>query len=165
MTAQMRSKLESRSKLLSQAVFTRTVVLGPDIDTAALTAHLAECLRRSGACDIEIDAGRITFDGDLVCFWRTLSRFGPGDITIDAEIHSVCFRLSYRNSLVSGTWLIGLMAAFSFLVVMPATHSLVPLIFIPLVWLCFIVSHFVVGLPVFRRFVRRTIATAPRIER
>ena len=134
-----------------------------EIDPSLLPAHLAGCLRSVDADDVRVRDQRVTFRGGIFRFvtnWNILVAFGFGDLTVDSETCKVRYCLSYRQLIIFTAIMAGVTAAtililgnlqgmsLPLLTVLPLGFSVV---FINLVW----------RIHDFKRFLRRSIATAP----
>src|SRR5713226_3498439 len=96
-------------------MYTRTVNFDGDVDLATLPAHLANCLRRLDAREVEVDQNRVSFTGGMFRFvsnWNVLVPFGFGDLTVDSSARHIRYRLSFRQLVIFATAGVGIMAGF-----------------------------------------------------
>lgn len=143
-------------------MYTKTLDVGQNVDLSALPAHLATCLRRKSARDVKVDGKTVTFRGGgfrWVTNWNVLCPFGFGDLTVDSVNHQVQYRLSLRQLIVVGSLATGFMAA-----VLLGNSVPQGLVLVPFIWLWFVCGNLAIGLPRFLYFVRRSIASAPRVK-
>lgn len=143
-------------------MYTKTLDVGPDADLSPLPAHLAGCLRRKSAREVKIEGETVRFRGGAfrwVSNWNVLYPFGFGDFTVDSGNRRVQYRLSFRQLIVAGSLATGFMAA-----VLVGNSVPQGLVLVPLIWLWFVGGNLAIGLLHFRYFVRRSIASAPRVK-
>jgi hypothetical protein len=139
--------------------WTGTVKFSEEVDSAALPAHLANCLRDViHARDVAIETNRVAFTGGLRSEnrWNVLVPFGFGEVTVDPGTRQILYRLSFRQMVVFVTLSLALLGIFSLLWQEP------PLAFLAFGWTWLIGGNLALGVPRFRNFIRKTIATAPR---
>jgi hypothetical protein len=142
---------------------TGTVDFDNEIDPSLLPAHLGGCLRSVDADEVRVKDECVTFRGGIFRFvtnWNVLVAFGFGDLTVDSESRKVRYCLSYRQLIIFTAIMAAVTAAtililgnlqgmsLSLLTVLPLSFIVV---FVNLAWRTYD----------FKRFLRRSIATAP----
>jgi hypothetical protein len=134
------------------------IEFGPEVDAAALPAHLADSLRAAKATSVEVNANRVGFSGGMfrpVGNWNVLVPFEWGELVVDPEARQVQYVLSIGQLLVFATGLAGFMGAFLVL----ATRSWSLVVFPVFIWLWLVGGNLAIGLPRFRSFIRQAITT------
>lgn len=142
---------------------TGVVSFESDIDAAALPAHLAERLSRA-TTGVTIQDNHIAFTGGMFRFvtnGSVLVPFGWGDLTVDGTSHKIHYSLSIRQLVLVVA--APLIVATIFILAQPVWRRMLP--FVPLMWLWLVGANLVLGVERFKRFVVRSIATAPRLAR
>ena len=140
--------------------------LDQGVDSDSLPAHLARCLRSVDASKVDIIGNRVTFTAGifrLVSNWNILVGFGSGDLTVDSAACKVrytlnCWQLVVVATVVTVFGAVILLASVSESV--GKTLSLLPVL--PFMWLWFVGGNLAIGIPRFKSFVTRSVATAPR---
>jgi hypothetical protein len=142
------------------------VPLDQGVDSDSLPAHLARCLRSVDPSTVEIIGNRVTFTAGifrLVSNWNILVGFGSGDLTVDSDACKVRYTLNCWQLVVVAT----VMTVFGAVVLLASvsdsggkTLSLLPVL--PFMWLWFVGGNLAIGIPRFKSFVTRAVATAPR---
>jgi hypothetical protein len=143
-------------------MYTGGFKIGPEVESATLIAHMAECLRRHGAAETRVDGDRIDFSNDPSRFWTALYPFGTGTLSLNRMDGKIRSQLSARTLLIDSSIIVGFMAMFVVCVILPVTGSVAVLLVIPFMWLWFVGGNLAIGIVLFRRLMRRAIATAPR---
>ena len=148
-------------------MYSRTVYFDVNIDLIALPAHLADCLRRLDARAVEVVKNRVSFTGGffrLVNNWNVLVPFGFGDLTIDSNARHITYRLSFRQLVIYATVGVAIIAGF-ILYASYASPSWGAVLLIPGMWIWLVGGNLFIGIRRFENFLRRAIATAPRLTR
>jgi len=136
------------------------------VDSALLPEHLAECLRGVRASAVEITGNNVTFTGGmfrLVSNWNVLDPFGSGDLAVDADACMVRYTLNCWQLVVVATVMIVFAAAILLASVSDSGGKnlwLLPVL--PFMWLWLVGGNLAIGIPRFKSFVARAVATAPR---
>ena len=134
-----------------------------EIDPSLLPAHLAGCLRDVDANAVQVRDNSVTFRGGFFRFvgsWNVLVPFGFGDLTVDSETCKVRYGLSYGQLVISFTIAIGVMAAVMLALEGPQ-GILASMPTLALIWFLAVFVNLSIGFLRFKRFLRRSIATAP----
>ena len=140
--------------------------LDQGVDTTSLPAHLARCLCSVNARTVEIIGNRVTFTAGIfrrVSNWNILVPFGSGDLTVDSNACKVRYTLNCWQLVVVTTAMMVFGAAILLASVSNSgekTLWLLPVM--PFIWLWLVVSNLAIGIPRFKSFVTRAVATAPR---
>ena len=132
------------------------------VDSGALPAHLAACLARVHAREIQVDSNLISFSGGLFRFvgnWNVLVQFDTGELSVDPHKRCVDYRVSVRQLVIVGTALCTLVT-----IVMVASSNWAGTAIVPLLWLWLVGVNLAIGVPRFRGFIRRCIESAPRLS-
>ena len=130
------------------------------IDAAVLPNHFANCLWNVKASTVEILGNRVAFTRRLFRFvsnWNVLAPFESGDLTIDADSRQVHYRVSFRELVLLGTGMVGVMTVFL------RTSQVPLLLIIPLMWLWLVGANLAIGIFRFKQFVVRAVRTAPHL--
>jgi hypothetical protein len=139
---------------------TGAVPFDQSVDSTSLPVHLAGCLRSVDASTVEILGNHVAFTAGifrLVVNWNVLVPFGSGDLTVDSIACEVRYTLNCWQLVVMAIAMTGFMAAFSLL-----SGGNQMLWFLPFVWLWLVGGNLAIGIPRFRSFIVRAVATAPR---
>jgi hypothetical protein len=145
---------------------TGAVPLDQGVDSDSLPAHLARCLRSVDASTVEIIGSRVTFTAGifrLVSNWNILVGFGSGDLTVDSDACKVRYTLNCWQLVIVATVMIVFGAVILLASVSDSggkTLSLLPVL--PFMWLWLVGGNLAIGIPRFKSFVTRAVATAPR---
>ena len=140
--------------------------LDQEVDSNSLPAHLARCLRSVDASTVEIVGNRVTFTAGifrLVSNWNVLVGFGSGDLTVDSDACKVRYTLNCWQLVVAATVMIIFAAVILLASVSESggkTLSLLPVL--PFMWFWLVGGNLAIGIPRFKSFVARAVATAPR---
>ena len=136
------------------------------VDSALLPVHLAGCLRGVDASSIEILGNHVVFTAGmfrLVGNWNVLVPFGSGDLTVDSIACEVRYTLNCWQLVVVAT----VMIVFGAVILLASVSDsggktlwLLPVI--PFMWLWLVGGNLAIGIPRFKSFVTRAVATAPR---
>jgi hypothetical protein len=138
--------------------WTGTVKCSEEVDWSDLPAHLANCLRDViHARDVAIEGTRVTFTRGSVNRWDVLVPFGSGELILNPSARQIQYRLSVQQMIVSVTLALGLIGVFSLF-----WQSRPPLAFLAFGWAWLVGGNLALGIPRFKNFIRKTIATAPR---
>ena len=142
------------------------VGIATEVSGPALVTHLADCLRDVYAKKVRIEGNRVSFVGGVFRFvtnWNVLVPFGYGDLTIDSATGEVSYCLRYVQFVIYSGLIFLVVAAVLLFVGLPPTSWLI--LAAPLIYLASIVSNISFGVFRFRKFLRRSIATAPLLNR
>jgi hypothetical protein len=139
------------------------VSFSPGLESTALVGHLADSLRAADARDVKVGANTVSFTGGvfrLTSKWNVLCPFGYGNLTVEENARQVTYRLSIRQLIVVPTIVIAFLAIFP-LVGSVKSGSWGGLTFIPFTWMWVVGGNLAIGIPRFRSFVEKVVATAP----
>lgn len=131
-----------------------------EIDAAALPNHLANCLWSVKASTVEILGNRVEFTRRMFRFvsnWNVLVPFESGDLTIDADSRQVYYRVNFRETVLLGTGMVGVMTVFMW------TSAAPLLLIVPLMWLWLFGANLAIGIFRFKQFIGRAVGTAPHL--
>jgi len=145
-------------------MYTRAIGFNGDVDAAMLPAHIADGLRRMDARAVEVNENHVSFTGGifrLVGNWNVLVPFGFGDLTVDSDAHHIRYRVSFRQLVIGTTVIVGIMGGF----IWYESRSWQGLLFIAVGWMWIVGGNCALGISRFESFLRRVIATAPRLKR
>jgi hypothetical protein len=142
------------------------VTIPAGVNTSALLAHLVDCLRDVNAKEVRAEGNSVSFVGGIFRFvtnWNVLVSFGFGDLTVDSAKCEVSFRLNYRQLVIcTGIMFLVVVAGLLFVGLPPASWLILAA---PFIYLVAVTSNIAVGVLHFRYFLRRSIATAPPLNR
>ncbi len=145
---------------------TGSVPLDHEVDSTSLPAHLAHCLHRVNASTVEIIGNRVTFTAGilrLVSNWNILVPFGSGDLIVDSDACKVRYTLNCWQLIVVATVMMVFAAAVLLASVTDSGgKTLWLLLVVPFMWLWLVGGNLAIGIPRFKSFVGRAVATAPR---
>lgn len=144
-------------------MYTRTLHFGDEVNAAALLTYLADCLRSAEARGVVIEANRVLFRGGvfrLVSNWNVLCPFGFGDLTVDANLRQIRYRLSFRQLWLVAAALTLFIAVFGSI----ETRSWRVLAAIPFFLLWLFGANLAVGLGRFKSFLQHAVEQAPRVR-
>jgi hypothetical protein len=138
-----------------------------EIDASLLPAHLASCLRDVDADAVQVKDNRVTFRAGIFRFvtnWNVLVAFGFGDLTVDSVTCKVRYCLSYRQLVIFTLIMAGVTAAT--ILILGSLHGMSQsmLTVLPL-GLVVVFINLALRTYDFKRFLRRSIATAPHVSR
>jgi hypothetical protein len=129
-------------------------------DLTRLPAHLAASLQDLSAKAIRVDGTEVFFSGGLfrmVGRGNLLAPFGSGVLKVDPDKCCLCFQLRVRQLALVATALAALLA----LLVAAGGHwEDAPKIAV-FVWFWLVGGNLLIGIPRFRFFLRKTLASAP----
>jgi hypothetical protein len=138
-----------------------SVRLNHDTLPSTLPTHLAECLRRAGAWEVNVDENCITFKGSTVgTIWDVLVPFGCGDLEVDSANREIRYRLRTAHLVVWAT--VTTVLAGAFLLAIGFFPRVLLVVILPFVWVWFPASSILVKVPRFDTFLHRSISSAPK---
>jgi hypothetical protein len=134
----------------------------PKLTMDELRWYIADSLRFEQASTVEDDEKRIRFSvGFFQSFWNwtSLSTIYGGEINFqtDAERILVVSRLSFTDTVVIASAVIGLMALFNYRTMSAGDGDV---IFYIVAWFCFIGGNMIVSVYRWRRFIRQCVREA-----
>jgi hypothetical protein len=141
-------------------ITTGTLRFDREVDLAVLPEHLAVCLRSLKASTVETTYNRVTFTAGvfrMVGNWNVLVPFGSGDLFVDTATCEVRYSLNCRLLIALATLGIAVIGAF-----MWSSGPGAPLWLLPFAWLWLVGGNLAFGVPRFRGFLVRSLASAPR---
>jgi hypothetical protein len=145
---------------------TGSVAIDHEIDPTLLPAHLAECLRGVDASAVEVSGNRVTFKGGVFRFvtnWNVLVPFGFGDLTVDSQSGEVRYRLSCRQLFIFLIVMTVVLTATLLVLAGGSQEMSRSMLTLPLIFIGLIFLNLAIRTWDFRRFLRRSIVTAPRL--
>lgn len=142
----------------------RGIAFSYSIDARLLPSHFADALRRDGASDIVANANRVTFTRGYILSWVCRIPLGPGEVRVDTVKGCIGYRLNFWPMIKGATILWVFMAIWTFFVVYPLTRQPFAIVFVLFLWFYFVLGNAGIEVFLFRRFIRRTLATAPRVS-
>lgn len=123
-----------------------------------LPTHLAECLRRAGAWEVDVDDNRVIFKGSTIgTIGDVLVPFGCGDLEIDSSNREIRYRLRTAHLAIWATVATFLATAILLAVRAPGIGIV---LFLPFVWLWIPGGSILVSVPRFTAFLHRSISSA-----
>jgi hypothetical protein len=143
-------------------MLTGTFSFDEQVDVAVLPEHIAACLSRVHAREIQINSNCISFSGGLfrlVSNWNVLVQFERGELTINPHDRRLHYRLGVRQLILVGTILSALIS-----IPVLASGNWPGLLFVSFIWLWLVGGNLAIGVPRFRRFIRHAIETAPQLR-
>lgn len=131
-----------------------------ETDAGALPNHLANCLWSVKASRVEILGNRVEFSRRMFRFvsnWNVLVPFESGDLTIDADSRQIHYRVNFRELVLAGTGMVGVMTVFLW------TSPAPLLLIVPFMWLWLVGANLAIGIFRFKQFIGRAVGTAPHL--
>lgn len=129
-------------------------------DLARLPAHLATCLQGVSARSVQITGHQVSLKGGILRMvdnWNLLVPFGSGAVSVDPIHRRLCYQLDARQLLVFASALPVLLV----FVAVANGGSAEMLLAALVIWLWLVGGNLLIGIPRFRRFLRKTLTSAP----
>ncbi|MHC4520897.1 MAG: hypothetical protein ACYTAS_20085 [Planctomycetota bacterium] len=138
-----------------------SVRFNEDTLPSALPTHLAECLRRAGAWEVDVDDNRVIFKGSSIgTIGDVLVPFGCGELEVDSVVREVRYRLRVAHLVVFATVAVCGMAAILLSVRFPS--RIIMISFLLVAWMWVVGGGILLGVPRFNAFLHRSISSAPK---